>query len=90
MTPDEHNVLYTSAKAIIQLAGVLNQLVNDEATRWKLQTHGDAGHYSMDQLRKDVADVKTALANAGSGPVDAGAVASAVVDGVKGLAFKAS
>jgi hypothetical protein len=61
LTPDEHNVLYTTAKAVVQLAGVVSQLVADEATRSQIITKGDPTHYGLAQVHADLQAIEVAV-----------------------------
>jgi hypothetical protein len=72
LTPEQDNILRTCAKAIVQLAGVLGQLASDEATFRQLVIHGDATHYSLGQLGKDVAAIEAAVKAVPPGTGDPG------------------
>jgi hypothetical protein len=91
LTPDEHNVLYTLAKAAVQLGGAITQLqgavaklATDEGMRAALIEHGDATHNSIDSL---AAAVK-AMPSGGS--VDPQPIVDGVVAGVKQQFAKAA
>ncbi len=88
MTPEEHNVLYTTAKAVVQLGGVLTQLqtavaklATDEATRAQLIMHGDATHNSLDSLTKAIKGITPGTADPGL--MNAVNAVGAKIDGLK-------
>lgn len=90
LTPEEHNILITTAKAVVQLAGAVTALQNSQNALSQNIIHGDATHYSFDLLHADINQIKAALAAGSGGTVDPAPIADAVASKVSALTWKAS
>jgi hypothetical protein len=86
LTPDQDNILRTCAKAIVQLAGALNQHINDESTFRQLVIHGDPTHYGFDQLHADIKAIEAAVKATPGGGTDL----QPILDRLNSLTLKAS